>query len=40
MSQQQQIAAIGAGNVGGTLGKPWAGYGHKVIGVGEPNARR
>jgi len=34
-----RIAIIGAGNVGGTLGRAWAGHGHKVFyGVREPEA--
>ncbi|MFN7949375.1 MAG: NADPH-dependent F420 reductase [Blastocatellia bacterium] len=34
-----KIAIIGAGNVGGNLGKVWAGKGHSVIfGVRDPNS--
>jgi lactate dehydrogenase-like 2-hydroxyacid dehydrogenase len=33
-----EIGVIGAGNVGGTLGRRWAQAGHKVVfGVREPN---
>ena len=33
-----EIGVIGAGNVGGTLGRRWTQKGHKVVfGVREPN---
>jgi hypothetical protein len=36
-----RIAVIGAGNVGGTLGKAWAAKGHEVVfGVKNPNAAK
>ena len=36
-----EIGVLGAGNVGGTLGRRWARAGHKVIfGVRDPNEKR
>lgn len=36
-----KIAVLGAGNVGGTLGKLWAGCGHEVrIGVPDPRSEK
>lgn len=36
-----KIAVIGAGNVGGTLGKRWAGLGHQVVfGVRDPTREK
>ena len=36
-----KIAILGAGNVGGTLGKAWARHGHRVVfGVKNPQAER
>jgi len=36
-----KIAILGAGNVGGALGKLWAGRGHEVrFGVPEPNSEK
>ena len=36
-----KIAVIGAGNVGGTLGKRWAGAGHEVVlGVRDPRSAK
>jgi predicted dinucleotide-binding enzyme len=34
------IAVLGAGNIGGTLGRKWAGAGHRVaFGVNDPNGK-
>jgi predicted dinucleotide-binding enzyme len=34
------IAVLGAGNIGGTLGRKWAGAGHQVaFGVNDPNGK-
>ena len=34
------IAVLGAGNIGGTLGRRWAGAGHRVaFGVNDPNGK-
>ncbi len=36
-----KIAIIGAGNIGGSLGKVWAAHGHSVIfGVRDPNSEK
>lgn len=34
------IAVLGAGNIGGTLGRKWVGAGHQVaFGVNDPNGK-
>src|SRR5438105_4048311 len=37
---KQTIAVLGAGNIGGTLGRKWAGAGHQIaFGVSDPNGK-
>jgi 8-hydroxy-5-deazaflavin:NADPH oxidoreductase len=39
--QELRIAVLGAGNIGGTLGRKWAAAGHKVFfGVNNPDSER
>lgn len=41
MTKTLTIAVLGAGNIGGTLGRKWVAAGHKVaFGVSDPNASR
>jgi 8-hydroxy-5-deazaflavin:NADPH oxidoreductase len=38
-TQKRTLAVLGAGNIGGTLGKKWSAAGHQVVfGVSDPNS--
>src|SRR5713101_6381441 len=39
-TEKQTVAVLGAGNIGGTLGRKWIATGHQVVfGVSDPNGK-